>query len=105
MVDHAARQAGGVRLDLADGRAVQLNALPDREGLRRVHRVLRRVERVELDLGATAVTATVIGVGHRRQCRVPVSLGTALALVLQGAATTFTISDALLIADVAGASS
>jgi hypothetical protein len=103
-VDRATLLANGVRLDLADGRAVQLNALPDRDGLKRVRRVLRRVELVELDLGATAVTATVVGVGHRRQCRVPVSLGTALALVLRGTAASFSISDAVLVADGAGAS-
>jgi hypothetical protein len=102
-VDRAARQDGGVRLELADGRAVQINAQPDPEGVRRVHRVLRRVERVELVLGATALTASVIGVGHRRRSYIPVSLGTALALVLQGTGATFAISGAHLVSDIAGA--
>jgi hypothetical protein len=102
-VDRAARHDGGVRLELADGRAVQINAQPDLEGVRRVRRVLRRVERVELVLGATALTASVIGVGHRRRSYLPVSLGTALALVLQGTGTTFAISGAHLVSDIAGA--
>ena len=89
-VDVAGLHADGTRLVLRDGRVVQLNALPDPEGPHRVQRVLRRIARVDLHLAAAQVTANVSGVGHRRTSRIPVSLGTALALVLDGVPTAVT---------------
>ena len=68
---------------------------PDPDGPRRVQRVLRRITRVDVRLGIGQVTATVSGVGHRRECELPVSLGTALALTLGGVPTAVTIDDAV----------
>jgi hypothetical protein len=93
-VERAGLHADGTRLALHDGRVVQVAALPDPEGCRRVHTVLRRVERVDLRIAATGVTAVVIGIGHRRQCQLPVSLGTALALMLAGDPCAVTVAEA-----------
>jgi hypothetical protein len=94
-VERAGLHADGTRLVLRDGRAVQLTALPDADGPRRVRRVLRRVTQVDLHLSPEHVSAGVVGLAHRRSCRLPVSLGTALALTLQGVPTVLLIDDAV----------
>jgi hypothetical protein len=91
-VRRASLHADGTHLALPDGRVVELRALPDPSGSRRVHRVLRRVERVDLTIEPDGVAANVLGIGHRRACRLPVSLPTALALVLGGAPGTVTFA-------------
>jgi hypothetical protein len=93
--------ADSIRLSLPDGRVVELRARPDAAGSRRVHGALRRVERVDLTIDAAGVVASVTGIGHRRRSQLPVSLPTALALVLEGAPTTVTVATAA----TAGASS
>ena len=93
--ERAGLHADGTRLALQDGRMVQLRTLPDPDGPRRVQRVLRRITRVDVRLSTGQVTATVSGVGHRRECELPVSLGTALALTLGGVPTAVTIDDAV----------
>jgi hypothetical protein len=90
-VEHAVVRPDGTRLTLADGRGVELRVRPDVTGARRVHRVLRRVERVDIGIDGAGVVATVTGVGHRLPSRIPVSLATALALVLDGAPCTVTL--------------
>lgn len=95
VVERAGLNADGTRLALHDGRVIQLRTLPDPDGPRRVQRVLRRITRVDVHLGTGQITATVSGVGHRRACELPVSLGTALALTLEGIPTAVTIDDAI----------
>jgi hypothetical protein len=90
----ATLRADGTRLTLPDGRVLALPTGPDHAGARRVHRVLRRVELVRLDLTGGALTASVTGIGHRRRSRVPVSAATALALLLEGVPGAVTLDDA-----------
>ncbi len=57
---------------------------PDVSSARRWQRVMRRIHRVEIDGSRGGYQATVWGVGHRREVRLPVPLGTAIALGLAG---------------------
>jgi len=83
-VQRAAFHADGTRLTLADGRALQISALPDSTGTTRVHAALRRITQVDVEIDGDLVSTRVLGIGHRRECSVPVSLETALALALEG---------------------
>jgi hypothetical protein len=83
-VQRAAFHADGTRLLLTDGRALQLAARPDPTGAHRVHAALRRITQVDVSVEGDLVSTCVHGIGHRRQCTVPVSLETALALALEG---------------------
>jgi len=83
-VQRAAFHADGTRLTLADGRALQISALPDPAGTTRVHAAMRRITQVDVSIDGDLVSTRVHGIGHRRQCSVPVSVETALALALEG---------------------
>jgi hypothetical protein len=90
-VDGADLEADGTLLSLHDGRCVRVAAQPDPSGSRRVRGVLRRVERIDLTIRDTAVTAMVTGIGHRRRCQLPVAVPTALSLALDGFPTSVTV--------------
>jgi hypothetical protein len=91
MVCRAGLHANGTRLALHDGRVVQVPALPDPDGPARVRAALRRVSRVELIVERPVSVAFVHGLGHRHRCSLQVSVGTALALALDGVPTTVTV--------------
>ncbi|MEZ5411539.1 MAG: hypothetical protein R2761_26135 [Acidimicrobiales bacterium] len=57
---------------------------PDAPSARRWQRVMRRIHRVEIDGRSGCLQAMVWGVGHRREVRLPVPVGTALGLGLAG---------------------
>jgi hypothetical protein len=80
-------------LTLADGRALQIAARPDPAGSTRVHAALRRITQVDVAIDGDLVSTQVHGIGHRRECSVPVSLETALALTLEGCPCSVQISD------------
>ena len=86
-VRHAALRDGGTRLTLGDGTRLQISALPDSPGGARAKACFRRIARAELIVDAESVSARVRGVGHRRTEIVPVSVGTALALAIDGVPT------------------
>jgi hypothetical protein len=90
-VGRADARADGTHLLLHDGRSVRLGVLPDPTGTRRVGRVLRRVERVDVTIDDAGVRAAVTGVGHRRRRCVPVALRTALSLTCAGVPTGVTL--------------
>jgi hypothetical protein len=92
VVDHAESRPDGTLLVLRDGGAVRLGARPDPTGPRRVGRVLRRVERVDVSIDGGGVHCCVTGVGHRRRCSVPVALATALSLAVHGVVTTVSLA-------------
>jgi hypothetical protein len=83
---------GGTRLALAGPREVEVPVAPDLDGARRVRGVLRRIERVDLDVDAAGMSASVTGIAHRRRHRMPVSVATALGLVVDGAVGCVTVS-------------
>ena len=87
-VARAEAGADGVRLGLADGRCVQISVQPDHSAEQRVHHSMRRVLCVDLVVSDDHAAAWVRGIGHRRPCTVPVSIATALALVLSGVPAT-----------------
>jgi hypothetical protein len=83
-VQRTAFHADGTSLTLSDGRSLHLSALPDPAGAPRVRAVLRRITRVDVAVDGDWVTTRVHGIAHRRQCTVPVSVETALALAMDG---------------------
>jgi hypothetical protein len=91
LVRRAGLHADGTRLALHDGRVVHLPVLPDPDGPVRVRAALRRVASVELFVDEPACVAFVRGLGHRNRCRLQVSVGTALALALDGVPATVTV--------------
>ncbi|HEX7095707.1 MAG TPA: hypothetical protein VF183_07475 [Acidimicrobiales bacterium] len=84
LVRSADTDDGCTRLHLRDGRLVRIGALPDLAGADRVRGALRRVLEVDLTVGPDRAGAVVVGLGHRREHTMPVSVGTALGLVVQG---------------------
>ena len=86
-VTRANSSADGVRLGLDDGRCVQIAVQPDPAAEQRVLHSLRRVLGVDLVVSNDDVAARVRGIGHRFPTTLPVSIATALALVLTGVPT------------------
>ena len=81
--------AGGTELAGGEGSGDEIfrcrvPVRPDATSARRWQRVMRRIHRVEIDEGSGGFQAMVWGVGHRREVRLPVPLGTALGLGLAG---------------------
>lgn len=66
------------------GVSYRLACTPDPSSARRWRRLLRRIDRVEIDCTRARPRAVVHGVGHRRQTALAVGVGTALGLGLLG---------------------
>lgn len=93
LLHHADVDADGTHLCLLDGRTLHFAALPDRAGAPRVRAALRRISHVEIVVDHGRAAARVQGLGHRRLHVVPVSLGTALALAVEGSPTVVDLVD------------
>lgn len=93
LLHHADVATDGTNLCLTDGRTLRFSALPDRGGCPRVRSALRRISLVEIIVGGGRASAAVLGLGHRRQHVLPVSIATALALAVEGSPTVVDLID------------